>query len=146
MQAALRHENPQADGSGKRQRNAQQACRSSGPLNKGKNVDPADPVLETIHLQYRSACDRREQAREKFEQLSQAALEERSQRIRQVASLPEFRKAMLLQNPKAARVSFAGLQNNEPGGKWSKKVRQREELIARFDWILWPGRVLDSFQ
>ena len=101
-------------------------------LNKGKNVDPPDPVLETIHLQFRSACDRREQAREKFEQISQSALEEFSQRIRQVASLPEFRQAMLLQNPKAARVSFAGLQNNEPGEKRSKKVRQREELIANY--------------
>jgi hypothetical protein len=101
-------------------------------LNKGKNVDPQDPILELNGIQFRAACDRREQAHARFERDYESALDELSEKIRQAASRREFREAMLLQNPNAARVSFMGLQGHQPGGKRPKKERQRQDLIANY--------------
>jgi hypothetical protein len=101
-------------------------------LNKGKNVETQDHLLEPCRMRWSAARGRLEQAHVRFQRAFESALDEISEKIRQVASNKRFREAMLLQNPRAARVSFAGLQNHEPGEKRDKKERQRQELIANY--------------
>lgn len=101
-------------------------------LKKGKNAGPQDAGLEQVRVQFHAACDRRQQARERFQQVFASALAEISEKVRLVSSDKRLREAMLLQNPRAARVSWAGLQGREPGANRDKKERQRQELIANY--------------
>jgi hypothetical protein len=126
---AIRHELDVASDDQERK----QLARMLTQLNKGRIPDSWSGRVEQLRAELvvsQQSCD---EAGQRFQSLFQVGLQEVSCAIDRIASRPDFRCAVLLQNRTALHLGIDPLlRRGTENRKRNKKERQQEELIANY--------------
>ncbi len=129
LMQAIRHE---LDGTTDGQKRKQLA-RMLTHLNKGRIPESWEGPVDQACAEFVAAQDSRVQAGQRFQSAFQSGISEVSERIEKIASNPDFRRAVLLQNRKALHLGIDFLLRRSGAvKKRGKKERQQEELVASY--------------